>query len=340
MKNISKMVFVIIGTMIGAGFASGKEIYTFFGRYELCGLLGITLSGCIVGILINKVLKIIYKENIETYNEFLNYILKNKKIKLVGIFNYIINIFLLISFYIMMAGFIAYFKQKYNLAAYITGTIACFICYIVLSKNIEGVIKISTICVPIIILFIVNIGVKNLDFGMKQIGNMNFTMKLLPNSIISGILYASYNSILLFPVIISLKKYLKKDNIYLIGILISNILIILGILVYIILLKGNIEIMQFDLPLVYIINKFGKRYEYFYGIIIIISIFTSIVSAGYSFLKNCSKTQKQYQRYLSLICISSIFIANIGFSELVNLLYPILGFLGIIQIYYILKRKI
>lgn len=43
-KNIFKICFVIIGTIIGAGFASGKEIYTFFSIYGINGLWGILLS--------------------------------------------------------------------------------------------------------------------------------------------------------------------------------------------------------------------------------------------------------------------------------------------------------
>ena len=31
--NIIKVIAVIIGTIIGAGFASGKEIYIFFAKY-------------------------------------------------------------------------------------------------------------------------------------------------------------------------------------------------------------------------------------------------------------------------------------------------------------------
>lgn len=34
MKNVLKIVLVIIGTMVGAGFASGKEIYSFFFVYK------------------------------------------------------------------------------------------------------------------------------------------------------------------------------------------------------------------------------------------------------------------------------------------------------------------
>ena len=32
-RNVYKITFVIIGTIIGAGFASGQEIYTFFNKY-------------------------------------------------------------------------------------------------------------------------------------------------------------------------------------------------------------------------------------------------------------------------------------------------------------------
>ena len=32
-KNVCKITFVIIGTIIGAGFASGQEIFTFFNKY-------------------------------------------------------------------------------------------------------------------------------------------------------------------------------------------------------------------------------------------------------------------------------------------------------------------
>ena len=38
--NIVKAVSVIIGTIIGAGFASGKEIYIFFGQYGKFGIIG------------------------------------------------------------------------------------------------------------------------------------------------------------------------------------------------------------------------------------------------------------------------------------------------------------
>ena len=158
-------------------------------------------------------------------------------------------------------------------------------------------------------------------------------------SIVSSFLYSGYNSIILIPVVISLKKNIKANSSKIIGILISILLIILGFFVFCILLMGNIQIMQLDMPIAFIIKKFESKYEFFYGIVLLISIFTSIISAGLGFLKNCSKSKLQYKRYLKIICISSIFISNIGFSKLINLLYPIFGILGIILQFKCLSYK-
>lgn len=343
MKNILKVIFVIIGTIIGAGFASGKEIYIFFNKYGICGIIGILISGLVLGVLIYKVFYIVLKQKeIDDYNELLYYIFdrKSNRFNIVKIITFIINIFLLISFYIMVAGFSSYFKQEYGISIYITSSIFAILCYITLNNNIEGIIKISTALVPIIIIFILSLGSEDLNYSIYQITNMNFFGDMLVDSVISSVLYASYNSIILIPVLISLKKYISKKNTVLIGVFTALIVILLSIFVYMILLKANVEIIKLDLPLIYVVKQFGKIYEYLYGAVIIISIFTSALSAGYSFLKNCSKTQKQYNKLLIIMCVTSVFIASIGFSELVNILYPIFGVLGIIQIYCILKIKI
>lgn len=96
MKNCAKAIFVIIGTIIGAGFASGQEIYSFFNVYGENGIIGITISSSILGMVIFNVLKNANKFNISTYME----LLKSTKLsnKLIQTINIVINIFLLISF--------------------------------------------------------------------------------------------------------------------------------------------------------------------------------------------------------------------------------------------------
>ena len=321
----------------------GKEIYIFFCNYKLCGMLGIIISSSIISFLINRVFRIINEnKKIENYNDFLKYIFvkKRRKINLVNSFNYIINIFLLMSYYVMVAGFCAYFKQQYDIPVYICAILVNIIGYMVLSKNIEGVIKISVFLVPIIVSFIINMGINNFQDGFNKIIEMKIITHILPQSVISSILYASYNSILLLPVVVSLKKYVKKDYIFITSSITWILLIILGTLLYIILLRWENVINNTDMPIMYTVKNIGKGYEYLYGIVIVISIFTSMISSGYSFLKNCCKDNKHYKKYLWIICLSSMLVCNIGFSNLVNLLYPVFGLLGIFQIYFILNYNL
>lgn len=151
--NIFKVVFVIIGTLIGAGFASGQEIYTFFFLFGIKGIWGIIISSGLIGIIIYKTLKIIDKNNINNYKDFLNCLIKSKKIQ--EITNVIVNIFILVSFYIMIAGFGAYLQQELNLNNIIGSGILAIICLIIFKTNIEGFVKINEILIPILIVVVI-----------------------------------------------------------------------------------------------------------------------------------------------------------------------------------------
>ena len=77
MSGIIKITSVIIGTIIGAGFISGQEIYSFFNKYGKYGQIGIFIAIGLIAIIIYKTLKIVYEKNILDYEELLNKIIIN-----------------------------------------------------------------------------------------------------------------------------------------------------------------------------------------------------------------------------------------------------------------------
>lgn len=212
MKNICKVTFVIIGTIIGAGFASGQEIYTFFNKYGEYGLIGLTISIALISVIIYKTFKNVMENKIDSYQEFLINImpqkLKNNKI-LIFTINNIINIFLLISFNIMVAGFATYFFQELSISKWIGAIIIAMLAFSIFSKSINGVIKINTYLIPTIIVLIVFLGINKINTIeiFEQVDNTSLYW------IISSILYTSYNSITLIPILVSLKNQIstKKD---------------------------------------------------------------------------------------------------------------------------------
>ena len=76
MREIFTIVLVIIGALIGAGFASGQEMYSFFYSYGVIGLIGIIITCILIAVSLYKSLKIIYKNKIDNYDEFLKVFIK------------------------------------------------------------------------------------------------------------------------------------------------------------------------------------------------------------------------------------------------------------------------
>lgn len=340
MKNVAKVIFVIIGSIIGAGFASGKEIYNFFIIYGTYGIIGIILSSCIIGYLLIKVFRIVEQKHISNYDNFLTeitnkYAIFKKFPYILDSIKNIIKMFLLISFYIMIAAFSAYFSQEFGISTIIGAIILSIICYLVFMGSIERITKVNEILIPVlifIIVFLVTINIRN----FSNINIMQKSTNLL-KSLQDAILYGSYNSIVLVPIIIPLKKYLtKKLDKNIVGSITAIILAIIAIAVFGIVLQIDIDIDKVELPTVYIAAQMGEFFKYGYGLVIIAAIFTSAISAGYGILENSIQNRAKYKIKACLMCITAILVSNIGFSWLVNTMYPIFGILGIAQILLIL----
>ena len=158
------------------------------------------------------------------------------------------------------------------------------------------------------------------------------------NWILASLEYASYNSILLIPILIGLKKYTYQKEKH-ISITVSAIFFLLATILYLILQKGGSNLSNVELPLIHIVKQYGTIYQYIYGIVIVSAIYTSAIAAGYSFAENCSNHKKTYKTICMIICITAMPVSKIGFSYLVNVLYPVFGLLGLAQIIYILFMK-
>lgn len=347
MKAILKVVFVIIGTIIGAGFASGQEIWLFFNSYGNLGIVGIVVACCLSGFLIYQVFRVLQKENLTTYTELLEKISHKKILK--QVISIIISLFLLISFYIMIAGMSAYFHQEFGLPTWFCSIIMTLLCYITLQKNMKGIVIVNSILIPCLILFILYLGCQNLEFTMEYFSSKLPSEGYSWNWVFSSILYASYNSIVLIPMLVELKPYMtSKRKAKIASALCTIILILVGLCLFCLLLR-NETAYQLELPMIEIVKDFGGVYPHLYGMVVVVAIFTSAISAGYGFLKNevakkeftkgdvQKRERKYYQKLLLVICILAPIIANFGFSNLVSKLYPVFGILGLLQMIFLFE---
>lgn len=304
------------------------------------GLIGILISSIIIGVVIYSTFNILNKYKINTYKDFLNILIpKNTKLKIIA--NFIINIFILITFFIMIAGFGAYFEQEIGINRLVGSLILAIITFIVFMTSIKGVVKVNELIVPILIGFIFIIGI----ISIKNIHILNLENYVIrtnyTNFALSAVLYSSYNSILLIPVLITLNNYVKnKKQIFYISFISAIVTILLSVIIFLLLVRVDVDISKLEMPVVYVVSNMFKILRYIYGVIILGSIFTTAISLGVSFLQNTAKNKKGYTQISIIMCITSVIISKFGFSNLVSLLYPIFGYLGLIQILRLCVIKI
>ena len=336
-----KIVFTLIGTFIGAGFISGKEIYLFFFKYGLLSFLGIFFSCIILSLVMHKVYLIIDEQKIEDYDGFLLYIFKNVKYK--NIIKCVINIYLLTSFCIMASGFADFIKQEFFVNKMITFIFFIYFCFYFFSKNVKEITKFNTVFIPLSVIIILLIFFKNINFF--QIISLNFFRKnnlfFVKNNNFFRIffnifLYANYNLLTIIPMIIVSNKSIKKlKHKKYIPIFFSIIVFLLSVIIIAFFMyvsyAGKMEIFNLQMPMCEVVGLFNQSYKYVYLIVISIAIVTTALSSGFSYLENNGS-----RLYLVL---GSLFFTQINFSDLISFFYPLFGIVGVYQTYKIVKIK-
>ena len=334
-------IFTIIASIIGAGFASGQEIYLFFYKYGLNGIYGLLVCSLLIAYIVYKVLYIVYSKNSKNYESFLRRIFnsgskKRTYLDFSYISNIIVNIFLLFSFFIMIAGFASYFEQELKIS-HIFGAVVISICsFLVFMTNMNGFTKLNSIIVPILIGCIIVVGTKNmLNIELNKI---DFAKSNSLTWIIKSIIYGSYNIILLIPVLVNLKSYIKnKKSIFFISISTGIIFFMLSIIIFFLLANVDVPFNNLEMPIIYVIKNVFSEFKIIYGGVILISIFTTATAIGISFLENVCKNKKSYPHVAGMMCITGIVFSNFGFSNMVKMLFPVFGYLGLIQIWGIIN---
>lgn len=325
MKKILKCLMITIGTLIGAGFASGKEIATFFNRFSDQGLAGIIFASVLFGGIVVVILWIANKRKVTAYQS----LVKNRYLK------YVIKVFTLICFCIMISAIGTYGKEQFHLNFWVGTFLASLLCFFFFLLKLKGLERINNVLVPIILLGIVLISCTLHLVDAIPEGNASSASFLLSNWLQSAILYVGYNSILLIPILMELGEYhFQTREIWLLGLLVTLMLCLAGLMIFSDINAYYPEILNTEMPMLFVAKLSHPAIYQLYNVAILFAIFTTAFSCGYAFLRMHS--EKNYFRNCVFICVMSVLIARIGFSNLINWCFPIFGYVGLLQMLYIL----
>jgi uncharacterized membrane protein YkvI len=322
---------VYVGTVVGAGFATGREIVEFFTRFGFVGLVGILMSGYIFIFHGSKLMRISARIGARSYQEFNEYLFG----KLLGTVINVLMLFMLLGVCaVMLSGAGAVFSEQLGISKGVGLFITISLSVIVMIVGIKGLFAVNTFVVPIMIAFSFMLMVLSMKLP-------NFLDQLLYipyaedgwKSVVAPFSYTALNLGLAQAVLVPVAAEIKDDQTVKWGGIIGGIALTVILLSshFTLVMLPNIEL--YDIPMAVIMKNLASGLYWIFILIIYGEIFTSIIG-------NIFGLERQIRNYLSLpslvivgfIFIISFLISLVEYSTLLSYLYPVFGYVSILFI--------
>ncbi|WP_455539261.1 YkvI family membrane protein [Terrisporobacter sp.] len=334
MNKVSiKIALAYVGVIVGAGLSSGQDILQYFLSFGKIGMIGIVLLG-IMNILFGRIIVTLgcYYQS-DNHQDVLTQIsspLINKVIDFTLILsNFIIG-------FVMIAGAGANLKQQVGLPAWV-GALVCSILIILISyldfDKITGVLGIFT---PVLILMIFGIAVLTFWGKSYDFNQLDATAKSIKSSM-PNIGFSVINYYALCAMTGVSMAFVLGGSVVRIGVAekggtIGGVIIgiIIGTVAATLFAKIDI-IKDAEIPMLVLANNISPIFAYFYTFTIFALIFNTAFSLDYALAKRLAgNSKKRTKVFLIGIVIASYALSFLGFRELISIMYPILGYIGII----------
>ena len=331
--KIFQVAVVFIGTIVGAGLASGKEITEFFTSFGIQSFVGIILCGLFYIFMVTMLSKISLKHKLNSYSELINIISPNLLGKLTGV---ITTLYLISSASIILAGSGAILNEFFAIPKIVGSLIMLSIAAIFILKGTNGLIEVNSIIVPLLISTITVLTVLYFVYNNDSL-SIEMLTKFPPKKegiLVSTILYAGYNILCSSGVIIPLSTEINDKKIMTKGIFFGVLGLTLLCLMINFMLTLNIPyIYEYEIPLLYVATPFGSIIQAVLLMVILLEMFSTEVSDVYSISKTLDKSFKiSFKKGVFIVLAVALPISQIGFTNLITTLYPLFGLLSLVFI--------
>ena len=331
-KTTFQVAATYVGAVMGAGFASGQEIQQFFVRFGRWGLVGIVLSSILFSIIGWGTLDLQEKWKVSSYNEFFNHLFGFKFGRWA---DGVVSILLFVGMVAMISGSGALFNEYFGFSRWLGISLTCFVIVLALWYRGEGVLWINSVLIPV--KFIFCLGITAASIFLISAGDNEHVSSMMPhpiikNWILSAVLYVSLNATLAMVVFASLGCEIQKKGARL-GALFGGVA--LGLFAFAIgasLLRFP-DIWVLEIPMVAIAGKLGEWPAFFYVVVLWLAMITAAVGNGFSLVSRVVDSGKLSYGPTTLgLLVILLPLAGVKFSQIVQLVYPLFGYLGLVFI--------
>jgi uncharacterized membrane protein YkvI len=336
--SILQVCFTYVGTVVGAGFATGQEILQFFTRYGWTATLTIGLASALFVWLGIKLMLLAHDVKARSYED-LNKLLFGEK---VGAW---ISFFMLITLFgvttVMLAGAGSVFLEQFRLPYQLGLAVTLLLSFLVLSKGIKAIVAVNSFVVPLMLTFSGIVVWYTWDLPGSD-NWLHLTSDYTSGRIwMAPVLYAAFNLSMAQGVLVPLGAQTKDRSVLFWGGICG------GGLIGVMLLAGHFAlsaqmpgISQFDIPMGQLIHKLGPLLQLMFVGVIYGEIFTTFIADVYGLCTQLEQHTRLSRTWVLLLILSlSYVVSQFGFKTLLSTLYPLFGLISSAWLVMIIRQR-
>lgn len=320
--KILSIALIYCGTVFGAGFASGQEIFRFFSAYKMSGIVGAFFVGFLFsffGGLVCAKAKQFSIPDVATYFEFLF------PSAIAKLLSFLCSAFLVVTFCIMIAGCGTLFQEQFMVRPIIGAVASLMLCFVVIKNQVKGLAGLNAIITPFMFLGVTALCVCILK-GNHVLASV--PMENIGKASVSAVLYLSYNMVSAVAVLVPTASLARTKKDAALGGILGGILVAVPLVLMAVCLVLFPEVNIYPLPFFTLVRNAYSVMTPVCALILFGAMLTTAASAGVSVLVKVP--QKYSAAYALILCGLALFASLIPFETLIQTMYTAFGISGLI----------
>ncbi|MBX5437239.1 MAG: GerAB/ArcD/ProY family transporter [Alicyclobacillaceae bacterium] len=319
-----------VGTVVGAGFASGREILQFFGHAGPFGYGAIAVATALFAWLGYRVMELgrrlragsCFEANTILFGRYLG-----------GLFN---AVYLLMLFGItaaMLAGAGELFRERAGVPFFYGGALTVLITYWTILRGLDGVMRANTVIAPLLVGFVLYATVSSIFFGKPPAGGAEvwFAGSGRPLwALLSAVVYAAFNIGLAAGVLIPLGCDMQDPVVLRRGAMLGAGGLGVMVLAILVTLYHHPEAVRFQMPMAFVAQVFGGWFEALFVLVLWGEIYSTLVGNVYAMVAQMPRERPHYPRIAAAVILLLGFVcSHVGFANLVAYGYTAFGVVSV-----------
>lgn len=331
--QVFRVAATYVGTVVGAGFASGQEALRFFASYGRLGLAGVavaTLLFCAFGVLVMDLGR---RLKARTHREILHHVCGPVLGRLM---DGLVTLFLGATLAVMVAGGGAVFAEQLGLSRSVGTLLTASLSSLTILAGMRGIMAANALVVPMLTGAVTLLSAGSIaHHGLGAILRAALPRPdLAPVQAwwLAALLYVSYNLVLAIAVLGPMGAEVGHRRTIVWGGLLGGLA--LGLLAAGIKLALSAhlpEIGLFEVPMLFLARFHLPPVQWFYTLILWAEIYTTAIACAYGFARRAAELARgRYREVVVAVTCLALVGSGLGFSRLLAVLYPLFGFVALV----------